>query len=178
MARKRIAVFRSENSVPRDKLPITVGSALSNNAIDPFRRTQVHLNPLSTVVLRCTPSLRRIDGASAVVHALLVVASPNRGVSVHVLSNSGALERKRTLFRDAQCLTVDVTRVRPSVRASPVLQRPATICCAIVKILVVQQWILKIRMMRVVGKEKIVPKVDTIAIRPRTCSSKISPDPL
>ncbi len=92
---------------------------------------------------------------------LLTVASPNTAVSVHVLRDLGAFKGKGTFFRNAQSLTVDVTRVGPPVGTCPILKRPASVGMSIIEVLVAEQLILKIRMMRVVGEEKL-SKVDAI----------------
>jgi hypothetical protein len=104
---------------------------------------------------------------------LLVIAAPNGAVGIAGLRDFCAFVREWAFFRDAQRLAIEVTLVGPSVTACPVLQGPAAICMSIIKILVGEQLILEIRMMRIVRKEKIA-NVDAFAVGPGTCSSKTS----
>ena len=131
------------------------------------------MNPLTTIVCSSTPSLLRVDSAGAVKCFILLIAAPNGAVGIVGLRDLSAFVREWACFRDAQRLAIEVTLVGPSVTACPVLQGPAAICMSIIKILVGEQLILEIRMMRIVRKEKIA-NVDAFAIGPGTCSSKTS----
>ena len=104
-----------------------------------------------------------------------MIAAPNGAVGIAGLRDFGAFVREWACFRDAQRLAIEVTLVGPSVTACPVLQRPAAICMSIIKVLVGEQLILEIRMMRIVRKEKTAStNFDAFAVGPGTCSSKTS----